>query len=73
MADNITEIDTLIIGAWQAGVAMSEHLAKLNVPHIVLGKNRITEACRSGHWDSLVANGPAWHDRFPNMNFPHAD
>ena len=20
-------------------------------------------------WDSLVANGPAWHDRFPNMEF----
>ncbi|WP_068830823.1 flavin-containing monooxygenase [Pseudomonas sp. BMS12] len=64
-----TEIDTLVIGAGQAGVAMSEHLSKLGVPHLVLEKNRIAEAWRSGRWDSLVANGPAWHDRFPGMEF----
>ena len=32
-------------------------------------RNRIAEAWRSGRWDSLVANGPAWHDRFPGMEF----
>lgn len=67
--DNL-EIDTLVVGAGQAGVAMSEHLTDLGVPHIVLEKSRIAEAWRSGRWDSLVANGPAWHDRFPNMEFP---
>lgn len=64
-----TEIDTLIVGAGQAGVAMSEHLSKLGVPHLVLERKRIAEAWRSGRWDSLVANGPAWHDRFPGMAF----
>jgi putative flavoprotein involved in K+ transport len=73
MAVNYTEIDTLIIGAGQAGIAMSEHLTKQDVPHVVLEKNRVAEAWRSGRWDSLVANGPAWHDRFPSMLFPHAD
>src|SRR5690606_18498849 len=24
-------------------------------------------------WDSLVANGPAWHDRFPNLSFEGVD
>ena len=24
---------------------------------------------RTGRWDSLVANGPAWHDRFPGLEF----
>jgi len=62
-------IDTLIVGAGQAGIAMSEHLSAHNVPHLVLEKARIAEAWRSGRWDSLVANGPAWHDRFPNMTF----
>jgi len=71
MADNITNIDTLIIGAGQAGVAMSEHLTHLNVPHLVLEKSRVAEAWRTGRWDSLVANGPAWHDRFPGMEFPN--
>lgn len=63
------EIDTLVIGAGQAGVAMSEHLSKLGVPHLVLERNRIAEAWRTGRWDSLVANGPAWHDRFPGLEF----
>ena len=64
------ETDTLVVGAGQAGVAMSEHLTAQGVPHIVLEKSRIAEAWRTGRWDSLVANGPAWHDRFPNMEFP---
>lgn len=64
-----TAIDTLVVGAGQAGVAVSEHLSKLGVPHLVLEKNRIAEAWRSGRWDSLVANGPAWHDRFPGREF----
>lgn len=63
------EIDTLIVGAGQAGVAMSEHLGKLGVPHLVLERGRIAEAWRSERWDSLVANGPAWHDRFPGLEF----
>lgn len=63
------EIDTLVVGAGQAGVAMSEHLTKLGVPHLVLERNRIAERWRSERWDSLVANGPAWHDRFPGLEF----
>ena len=67
------EIDTLVVGAGQAGVAMSEHLSKLGVPHLVLERNRIAEAWRTGRWDSLVANGPAWHDRFPGLEFEGLD
>lgn len=67
------EIDTLVVGAGQAGVAISEHLNKLGVPHLVLERNRIAEAWRTGRWDSLVANGPAWHDRFPGLEFDDLD
>lgn len=69
MSETITEIDTLVVGAGQAGIAMSEHLTALKIPHLILEKNRIAEGWRSGRWDSLVANGPAWHDRFPNRVF----
>jgi putative flavoprotein involved in K+ transport len=61
--------DTLVVGAGQAGVAMSEHLSRLTVPHLVLERDRIAERWRTGRWDSLVANGPAWHDRFPGLAF----
>ena len=69
MSDEKIEIDTLVVGAGQAGVAMSEHLSNLDVPHLVLERDRIAEKWRTGRWDSLVANGPAWHDRFPNLEF----
>lgn len=65
----VEHIDTLVVGAGQAGIAASEHLTRNNIPHLVLEKNRVAEAWRTGRWDSLVANGPAWHDRFPNMKF----
>ncbi|KPU84526.1 FAD-dependent oxidoreductase [Marinosulfonomonas sp. PRT-SC04] len=68
----IEKVDTLVVGGGQAGVAMSEHLSNGGVSHVVLERSRIAERWRSERWDSLVANGPAWHDRFPNMEFAGA-
>ena len=67
------KIETLVVGGGQAGVAMSEHLRNCGVPHLVLERARIAERWRSERWDSLVANGPAWHDRFPGMEFADVD
>ena len=69
----VETVDTLVVGAGQAGIAMSEHLGKAGVSHLVLERSRIAERWRSERWDSLVANGPAWHDRFPGMEFPDLD
>ena len=63
------KFDTVVVGAGQAGIATSEHLSKLGIGHVVFERARIAESWRSARWDSLVANGPAWHDRFPNMEF----
>ena len=63
-------VDTLVVGGGQAGIAMSEHLSASSIPHVVLERHRIAERWRSERWDSLVANGPAWHDCFPSMAFP---
>ncbi|WP_232667805.1 flavin-containing monooxygenase [Pseudonocardia sp. TRM90224] len=63
------EIDVLVVGAGQAGVAMSEHLGARGIQHLVVERDRIAERWRTGRWDSLVANGPAWHDRFPGLSF----
>ena len=72
-ASEATAIDTLVVGGGQAGVAMSEHLGSLGVPHLVLERHRIAERWRTARWDSLVANGPAWHDRFPGVEFDGLD
>ncbi len=70
---SVEKTDTLVVGGGQAGIALSEHLSNNNVPHIVLEKSRTAEAWRTGRWDALVANGPAWHDRFPNLEFDDCD
>ena len=61
--------DVVVVGGGQAGIAASEHLTKIDMKHIVLERARTAEHWRTMRWDSLVANGPAWHDRFPNMEF----
>ena len=66
---SVEKIDTLVVGAGQAGIALCEHLGDQGIPHLVLEKNRIAEAWRTSRWDALVTNGPVWHDRFPNLEF----
>ena len=66
---SLEKIDTLIVGGGQAGLAMSEHLSNNGVAHLILERERIVERWRTSRWDSLVANGPAWHDKFPTMEF----
>ena len=70
---SVEKVNTLVVGAGQAGVAMSEHLTKAGIPHLVVERGRIAERWRSERWDSLVANGPVWHDRFPGMEFDAFD
>ena len=70
---SVEKVETLIIGGGQAGLAMSEHLSKRGAPHLIVERHRIAERWRSERWDSLVANGPAWHDRFPNKTFSEID
>ena len=69
MRGNPEQTNTVIVGAGQAGLAMSAHLTKNNMSHIILEKHRLVERWRTARWDSLVANGPAWHDRFPVQKF----
>lgn len=61
--------NTVVVGGGQAGIATSEHLTALGIPHIVLERSRIAERWRTQRWDSMVCNGPAWHDRFPGLTF----
>jgi len=62
--------DVVVVGAGQSGLAASAHLTRHGIPHLVLEKAGVADRWRHGRWDSLVANGPAWHDRFPDMEIP---
>ena len=41
------------------------------MPHVILERHRIAERWLMEHWDPLVANGPAWHDRSPGKEFAY--
>src|SRR6201989_2556391 len=66
-------VQTLIVGGGQAGLTMSHRLKQRGLSHLVLERHRIAERWRTERWDSLVANGPAWHDRFPSLTFSDLD
>ena len=61
--------NTVVVGAGQAGLAISAHLNVKKIEHVIFEKGRVVERWRADRWDSLVANGPAWHDRFPVQEF----
>jgi putative flavoprotein involved in K+ transport len=63
-------IDTLVIGAGQAGLGVSRELRARGVEHLVLERGRIGESWRSQRWDSFALNTPAWMNRLPGGAAP---
>jgi putative flavoprotein involved in K+ transport len=59
------QIETVIIGGGQAGLAMSYHLGQLGREHIILERGRIAERWRSERWDSLAFQFPSRMMRLP--------
>jgi len=58
-------VTAVVIGAGQAGLAMSHCLARRGVAHVVLERGRIGERWRSERWDSLRLLTPNWMSRLP--------
>lgn len=66
-------VDTVVIGAGQAGLAMSHHLARRGREHVVLERGRIAERWRSERWDSLWFQFPNWMMRLPGQSYDGPD
>lgn len=65
--DSCISVEVLIIGAGQAGLAMSYCLKQRNISHILLERGQIAQRWRSESWDSLrlltpndQTNLPSW-------------
>ncbi|MDQ3740170.1 MAG: NAD(P)-binding domain-containing protein, partial [Actinomycetota bacterium] len=65
-------VETIVIGAGQAGLALSHELTALGRDHLVLERGRVGERWRSERWDSLALLTPNWLNRLPGAP-PHAD
>ena len=64
---------TLVIGAGQAGLAVSRSLADADVDHVVLERGRVAERWRSHRWESLRLLTPNWATRLPGWSYQGPD
>lgn len=63
-------VETLIIGAGQAGLATAHHLQRLGRPFLVVdGHRRVGDNWRE-QWDTLKLYSPAKYDGLPGLAFP---
>lgn len=57
--------DVVILGAGQAGLAMSRCLAALQVDHLLIERGAVAERWRAMRWDGLRLLTPNWMTRLP--------
>ena len=62
-------ISTVIIGAGQAGLAMSKQLADRSVDHVLLERGEVANSWRRERWDSLLLLTPNWQSRLPGYAY----
>ena len=66
-------VGTIIIGAGQAGLAMSRCLHDRGLAHLVLERGAIAQRWRSERWDSFTLLSPNWQTRLPGHRFAGPD
>ena len=66
-------VDTVVIGAGQAGLATSRLLTEAGRDHVVLERGRIGERWRTERWDSLRLLTPNWMLALPGSRYGGPD
>src|SRR5260221_869272 len=65
-------IEVVVVGAGQAGLAVSHELTESGVEHVVLERSRVGETWR-GRWDSFCLVTPNWSVLLPGGAYDGAD
>jgi putative flavoprotein involved in K+ transport len=69
----MTTVDTVVIGAGHAGLAVSRLLSAAGRDHVVLDRGRVGERWRTERWDSLHLLTPSWMTRLPGWSYQGHD
>ena len=66
-------ISTIVIGAGQAGLAMSHCLSARGIAHAVIERGEVANSWRRERWDSLRLLTPNWQSRLPGFSWSGPD
>ena len=64
---------TIIVGAGQSGLAMSSHLGRRSIDHVILERGEVAHSWRTERWDSLRLLTPNWQSRLPGHAYEGDD
>lgn len=59
----------VVIGAGQAGLAMSWWLARHAIDHVLLERGEVANSWKTERWDSLTLLTPNWQSRLPGFGY----
>ena len=62
-------IETVVIGAGQAGLATSYHLTQAGREHVVLERGDVADTWRTKRWDGFYLNTPKWTQALPGHEY----
>src|SRR5262245_11649981 len=66
-------LDTVVVGAGQAGLGTSYYLQRDGRSHVVFERGRIGESWLSQRWDSFQLNTPNWGSTLPGLPYEGPD
>jgi putative flavoprotein involved in K+ transport len=64
-------VTVVVIGAGQAGLAMSRRLTERSIDHVVIERGVVANSWRTQRWDSLRLLTPNWHASLPGAGASH--
>jgi putative flavoprotein involved in K+ transport len=68
----VERVNVLVVGAGQAGLALSAELGRRGVEHVILERGRVGESWR-GRWDSFCLVTPNWTIQLPDGAYDGPD
>jgi len=71
--DRVTYIDVAVVGGGQAGLAISWHLKRGDISHLVFEKNGAAHEWRKARWDSFCLVTPNWQCQLPGFPYQGDD
>jgi len=72
MTRSTEQVETLVVGGGQAGLAVSRELGRSGIEHVVLERGRIGQSWRD-RWDSFCLVTPNWSVQLPDGAYDGSD